>query len=115
MSGLLALALTKSGALLSHLVSLRRLAFMCPMARLSTFITLARLPVGTPGRSGGVVSPLLNAVQVHRDWTTAAVSPKPLVVSCPPKVRVPWVKYIIQGLGILHSLIQILRAGDQKF
>ena len=88
---------------------------MCPVSRLSTLVTLSRLLVGTPGRHGGVVRPLLDTVQVHRDWTPAVVAPKPLVVSIPPEVGVPWMQYIIQGLCILHSFIQILRIGDQEF
>ena len=88
---------------------------MSPMTRLATLIALTRLLVGTPGRHGGMVRPLLDAVQVHGDWTIATLAPKPLMVRIrPSKVGVPWMKYIIQGLCILHSLIQILRVGHQE-
>ena len=57
----------------------------------------------------------MNGVQVHGDWTPSVVAPKPLVVGSPHEVGVPWVKDIIQGLCILHSLIQVLWIRDQEF
>ena len=62
-----------------------------------------------------MMGPFLNAVQVHRDWATAAVvlgTPKPLGMGVSPEVGVPRMKYIIQGLGILHCLIQVLWIRD---